>query len=517
MIQAEWIKVQHEGIVLDLPPEEVDPAVWTGGKNVVFRDGITERVGGYERFANPLPVGTPLYAMNVLIGPESYWIYMTVTKVYVTDGVTHWNITPGGAGGDMSVSQAGDWSTCILNGIPCMNNGHDAPIYWNLNTASPCQTLPGWPASARCKALRASKYHLIALNITDAGINYGSQVWWSAGAQAGALPTEWTPTASNDAGDVICADTPGVIIDGLALRDTFMVYKETSTYVMQYVAGQYVFTTRKLFLTTGAVALNCVVEANGMHWVLTGTDVVRHDGQNFTSVVDQKVQRTLIQSIEPSKRKMCCVEARILNKQVWVCIPEANQSWLTKAYVIDVKSGDVGVRSLPNVASVAHGVVASVGSGNSWNADPNPWSTDVTFWDQQSYDPSQDSLLMVDAVNARLYNIDTIGTADGAPVHAYIERLGGMLGDFVKHKVMTALVPRIEGEPGDLLTITLGGQPWFDQPITWGEPQPFVIGTDVGVTDIVEGRLLSVRIEGTTPSVWRLYKYSVKAVEQGEV
>lgn len=515
MKQAEFIPVKHSGIVIDLPPEEVTPETWTGGSNTVFRDGITERVGGYMRYAEPLPASQkPLYAGNIVVGAESYWIYFTVNKIYVTDGLTHWDITPVGG---LSNSEAGDISFCVLNGVPCFNNGHDQPMYWDRNTANKALILPGWPSTARCKALRATKYHLIALNITDAGINYPNQLWWSIGAQAGAIPQEWLPTAANDAGDAICGDSPGVIVDGLGLRDTFIVYKESSTYAMQYVAGQYVFTTRKLFITTGVVALNCVVEANGLHYVLTGTDVIRHDGQNYVSVVDQKVQRSLIRSIEPTKRKMCNVVARLIANQVWICIPEANQPWLSKAYVLDVKTGDIGVRILPQVAAVCRGVVSAVGIGNSWASDNNSWASDTTFWDQQSFNPTEDSLLMIDNPNAHLFNVDTIGTADGQPVHSWVERLGGPIGDFRKHKILTALVPRIEGEPGDVLTITMGGQAWFDQPITWGEPQTFVIGTDIGVTDIVEGRLLSVRFEGTTVGPWKLYKYAVKQVESGEV
>lgn len=514
MKQAMWEPAQQLGIILDKPPEEVPPGNWTGGLNVAFRDGMTTRVGGYERYADPLAAPSPLYALNVIIGPDSYWLYMTVNKVYVTDGANHWDLTPVGG---LSTSEAGDWSGCILNGIPCVNNGSDPPMYWNLNTGTKLQTLPGWPAGATCRALRATKYHLMALNITEGVQNFPTQVWWSAGAQAGSLPTEWTPTASNDAGDVVLGDSPGGIVDGLALRDVFIVYKEFSTYVMQYVAGQYVFTARKLFLTMGVQALNCVVEANGMHWLFTGTDVVRHDGQNYVSVVDEKVKRTMVESIEPSKTKMCCVESRILNQQIWVCIPEANEQWLTKAYVIDAAGGDIGIRALPKAAAVCRGIVADVGAGNSWDVDSAPWSSDPTFWNQQSYSPTQDSLLMVDSVNARLYSVDVIDTADGAPLYAYVERLGAALGDFVKHKVITGLVPRIEGEPGDVLTITLGGQAWFDQPIQWGTPQPFVIGQDIAVSDIVEGRLLSVRFEGTTSSVWKLYKYSVKYTEMGEV
>jgi hypothetical protein len=512
MKQTQPLQVQHLGIVLDKPPEEVSGDTWTGGQNVAFRDGMTYRTGGYERYAEP-PLFPPLFAMNVIVGPESYWLYCGVTQVAVTDGTTHWDLTPPGG---LAISEAGDWSGCILNGIPCVNNGSDPPMYWNLTFSADLLVLPGWPAGATCKALRATKYHLIALNISEGVTNYGSQVWWSAAAAAGTLPAEWTPTASNDAGDLVFGDTPGVIVDGLALRDQFVVYKEFSTHVMQYVAGTYVWTGRKLYLTTGVQALNCVVEANGMHWLFTGTDVVRHDGQTYASVVDEKVKETLVKSIDPGKTKMCCVESRILNQQVWVCIPEQGNAWLNKAYVIDFLTGDIGIRLLPQVASVCRGVVAQVPGGNSWNADNRSWDSDITFWDQQSFSPTQDSALMCDARLGKLYSVDTSDLADGQPVAAYVERLGAQLGDGTAHYVVTGIVPRIKGQAGDVLTITLGGQPWFDKPVTWGDPQQYVIGTDSKVDSIVEGKLLSVRIEGTTAAVWQLYRYDVRFAPMGE-
>lgn len=512
MKQAKPMPVAHLGIVLDKPPEQVPPENWTGGQNVAFRDGMTYRTGGHKRFADPLLHFDPLFALNVLIGPDSYWIYCGAFFVSVTDGFTHWDLTPLAG---LSSSEAGDWSGCILNGIPCLNNGSDPPMYWNLNTSNRLATLPGWPAGATCKALRATKYQLMALNISEGVTNYGSQVWWSASAAAGALPAEWTPSASNDAGDIVFGDTPGAIVDGLALRDTFIVYKEFSTHIMQYVAGTYVWTGRKLFLTTGVQALNCVVEANGMHWLFTGTDVVRHDGQNFVSVVDEKVKETLVKSIDPSKTKMCCVESRIVNQQIWVCIPEQGNDWLNKAYVVDFVTGDIGIRLLPLVASVCRGIVGGVGIGNSWDSDSESWDSDITFWDQQSYSPTQDSLLMVDSVNAHLFSVDTSDLADGAPITGYVERLSATLGDATGHYVVNGIVPKIEGSPGDVLQITLGGQAWFDQPIAWGTTQDFVIGTDHQVTDVVEGRYLSVRIQGSTAGVWRVYGYAVNWTNLG--
>lgn len=513
MKQATFEVAKQLGVVLDRPPEEVSPENWTGCENVAFRNGFTYRTGGHTRYADPLPVAVPLFALNVVIGIDSYWIYCTTNQVYVTNGVTHWNITPAGG---LSDSFAGEWSGCTLNGIPCLNNGRNPPFYWNLNTSVPCATLPGWPSGALCKALRATKYHLIALNITDGALPYPSLLWWSEGAQAGALPTEWTPTAANDAGDVVLADTLGEIVDGLALRDVFIVYKEFSTYVLQYVAGQYVFTARKLFLNSGAQALNCVAEDNGFHFVFTGTDVIRHDGQSFESLVDDKIKRTLVQAVNPARRTMCMVASRFLSRQVWVCIPEGNSDWLSKAYVIDTDTGDAGIRLLPQISGAWRGIVSDPGDGNAWDTDDAPWDSDPTFWNQQNYSPTQDSLLMTDPVNSRLYNVDASELADGEPVSAYVERLGTLLGDFTKHKVVTGIVPRIEGAAGDVLTFRLGGQSYFDSPIDWSDPVPFVIGTDIAIGSIVEGRLLSIRIEGTTQAGWKLHRYAIKYAEQGE-
>lgn len=512
MKQPAYQKVKQLGVVLDVPAEETPPENWTGCQNMAFKDGYAYRTGGHKRYASPTQT-PPLFAMNVIIGVESFWIYCGATQVWVTNGVTHWNITPAGG---LSTTQPGEWTGCMINGIPCLNNQHNPPFYWALNTSVPAVTLPGWPAAARCKALRASKYHLFALNIIDGPNQYPDQLWWSAGAQAGNVPQEWVPTAANDAGDVILADTPGHIVDGLGLRDVFMVYKEYAVHILQYVAGQFVWTQRKLFTTIGVQGLNCVVEAAGFHWVFTGTDVVRHDGQNLDSVVDEKVKETLVKSIEPSRRGLCQVVERQLGQQVWVCIPEANQQWQTKAYIIDVVAGDIGIRLLPNLAGVFRGIVADPGTGNAWDTDPDSWDSDPTFWNQQSYSITDDSLLMVDNVNSRLYSVDTSDTADGAMISSYLERLSAPLGAFEVRKLVTRLVPRIDGVQGDVIMITMGGQSYFHQPIRWGTPQPFVIGQSISVDDIVEGRLVSVRFEGTTQGSWRLYQYAVRYVEQGE-
>jgi len=504
----------HWGIVTDIPPEEVSPDRWTGGSNVQFQEQASRRCGGYEKFADPLLPGGPLFALNVIFGAVTYWIYCSDTGVFITDGSLHWDITP--PAGLLPV-KAGDWTGTILNGIAVINNGRNAPMYWDFNTANPVQTLPGWPPGATCRAIRSFKYHLFALGIFDGGTDKPDTLWWSAGAEPGAIPQEWTPSPSNDAGDMVLADAPGVIVDGMSLRDTFIVYKDFSTYALTYVAGQYVYTQRKLFLTTGLQAKNCIAEINGQHWVFTGTDVIKHDGQNAVSVVQDKVKQQLVGSINPDKTGMCCVTQRTKNNQFWVAIPETGNDHLTKAYVIHTLTGDVGIRELPGVDFIARGIVNIRAGDISWDGDTTPiaWDADTGMWDQQNYSPTEDSILWCDATDAALWSVDTSGSADGQPIYAYLERQSLPTNDNILRAFVTRVIPRLDGQQGEVIQIRTGGQAFFGQPITWSEPQDFTIGESVACDFQTEGRLISVRFEASTMRQWILHSYTLEIVDLG--
>jgi len=507
-----YVQFKHSGIVLDIPPEEVSPDNWTSGLNVQFQDNATRRVGGYAAYADPALGTGPQFALSVISEENSYWLYCTASGVYVTDGALHWDITPVGG---ITPTTVGAWSGCVLNGIPVLNNGLNAPMYWDLSTVSKAKPLPGWKAGATCKAIRAFKYHLFALNVFDGSSDYPSTLWWSKSALPGTIPTEWTPTPSNDAGDMDLGDTLGEIVDGLALRDNLIIYKEFATYSLAYVAGQFVYTSRKLFLTSGVAALNCIAEVDGNHFVFTGNDVIRTDGQNFESLVDLKVKHALVDSIDPAQRRACCIASRQRNNQVWVNIPVQGGNGLTRAYVINTLTGSVGIRDLPGIAYVGRGIVNYGVGSMAWDSDNESWDSDVTFWSQQNYDPTEDSLLMCDEKVNKLWAVDVSDLNDGAKVSAFVGRDSMPLGEKVLRALVTRVVPRVEGQAGDTLYIRTGGQAYFDEPIEWSNPVPFLIGTDVGVNVLTEGRLISVRFEGATDRQWKVHSYRIAYVDLG--
>ena len=262
-------------------------------------------------------------------------------------------------------------------------------------------------------------------------------------------------------------------------------------------------------------ALNCVAELNGEHWVFTGKDVIRHDGQNFASVVQDRIKNELVASIDPLRIHTICVTARHRDNQMWVCIPTQGSPWLNRAYIINVLTGDCGVMDLPLVSFVARGIVTEGVGSLSWDADDQPWDEDITSWDQQSYSPTEDSILICDADDNKLWSHGLVDTADGQPMDAFIERQSLPINENINRALVTRVLPRLEGESGEVIYIRVGGQAYFNQPIAWSPQLPFEIGNSVGVDCQVEGRLISVRFEARTERAWRLHSYKMEVVDLG--
>ncbi|GAG28067.1 unnamed protein product, partial [marine sediment metagenome] len=258
-----------------------------GGDNVLFPNGFSAAAPGWEA-AGGNTLFKALWLLPFQTLETFYWIYVgtddagTTGGIGLTDGTTHWDITPA----VWAATPAGSITGGVLNGVPFINNGIDIPVFWDLVPTNVMTTLPGWPAAQRCQAMRAFKYHLIAMNMTDAGGDFPDVVAWSDAANPGQIPATWIADPSNQAGSFSIAATPGGVVDGLALRDQFMVYKQHSTAIMQYIAGQFVFSNRKAFVTSGILARNCAAEMYGAHYVITDGDIIQHNGQEVKSLID---------------------------------------------------------------------------------------------------------------------------------------------------------------------------------------------------------------------------------------
>ena len=103
--------------------------------------------------------------------------------------------------------------------------------------ASAFSDLPNWITNGTCKTIKAFGNYLMALNLTEGGTNLPNKVRWGDTAEDFSYPSTWTAAATNDAGAVTIGDEADEIIDGLALKESFIIYKGNSTWIANYIGG----------------------------------------------------------------------------------------------------------------------------------------------------------------------------------------------------------------------------------------------------------------------------------------
>ncbi len=510
------------GLNKDLSKHELPVNAWTDSLNIRFLDGYAWQFYGHGEVYNS-PSVIPYHLIPVTVGTANYWLYASLAKIYavtLSGGVaTHTNLTRQSVGVDQDYSaQPNAWTSALLGGIPVLNAGNETnyPQQWDLNIANRCTNLSNWPANTYCKALRSYNNYLIALNITKTTTNYPFMVKWSHPADPGAVPTSWDETdATKDAGEFDLAEGYDIVVDGLQLRDSFIVYKKSSAWRMDYIGGVYVFRFQKLPGINGVLNRNCVVEVDGMHVVFTGSDVIVHDGQSVpVSVLDKQMRRWLFQDIDSDYIDRCFLFKNPFFNEVFICYPEVGETIPNKAVVWNYKDKTVSIRELPSIHHANCGMIEAA-VGGTWAQDPAPWNSDITSWNSADYVPPVAKCLM--GANAqKLYLLDSSSSFDGEIPSAYLERCGLSFGEPEKRKLVRGIRPRITGNDGETVLIKVGYQddPW-DAP-TYGDTITHIIGSTVLDFCMVGGRYIAIRFESGTAYQWRLDSYDIDVVQVGE-
>jgi hypothetical protein len=505
------------GVNRDLSSHELPPEAWTDARNIRFLDGMAYQFYGHGAVYDP-PTILPYHVLPVNVGAERHWLYAGAAKVYdVTSAsgtAVHTNITRQTASVDVDYTATPNaWTSTSLSGIPVLNNGVDVPQQWGLT--GKLTALTAWDANWRAKSIRAFKNQLIALNVTKSGTNYPFMVKWSHPAVPGAVPASWDETdATLDAGETDIAEGGDPIMDGLQLGGTFMIYKEQSLWRMDYTGGPFVNAFTKVLGTSGAMNRNCVVEIDGFHVVLTGSDVIVHDGQSATSVLDKQTRRALFQMVDAQAMARCFVFKNPFVNEVFVCFPEAGATVPNLALVWNYKDRTVTFREIPNLHHANYGPVES-GLAQPWDTDAAPWASDITSWNAAEFTPDTARVLMASA-DTKLHLLDSSTTFNGTLPVAYMERRGLSLGAPDRMKLVRGIRPRIKGNTGETVLISVGSaaDP-YDEP-TYGTAQAFTIGSSVAIDCLVESRYPAVKFASGDAYQWRLDSYDIDVVPAGE-
>ncbi len=496
------------GINSDLPPHELPPTIWSDCRNVRFSDGSTEQVRGWSAVFGT-PNTPPQWLIPVPVGASYYWLYAGETAIGVTDMTNHYDITPAAG---VTANLDTNWNGGVLNGVAVMNNGYDVPIWWSNATGSPMTTLIGWPSGSTCEIIQPYKNFLIALNMdTPAGL-FTDMVKWSDQADPGTIPASWDETdPALDAGETTLSDSPGAITAGKQLGEDFYIYKFESVYRMRYTGGRYIFSFHKVFDTFGAINQDCVVSVGHKHVVLGDGDIIIHDGNTQESILDGVTRDTLFRLIDPNYLHRSFIVPYYEKNEIWICVPTAGEI-PNFALVWNYKEQQFSARNIPPCRYMTKGIVSG-SEALDWTSDSEWWRDDITYWNETTYSPLKDAILVADNTGTNIFQIDISDLFDDVTFESYVVRQSLPMFNLERLYLLKSVWPKITASEGTVLTFRFGSQMMPSDPVAWSSTTDFTVGTDQKVDVMLKGRYLSIMVNVTGGVHWRLHSLDVEAIE----
>jgi hypothetical protein len=501
------------GVTLDVDPINVSDEVWTESLNMVPRPGAMNRAKGYAPALGD-PIFPPTFVMSAPQLGEPWWVYGGESGLAsINTAFVHTDITP--ASLTAPVPENG-WTGGNLNGIACLNNFDNGPYYWfNGIVGGIALDMPGQRANTRYQVMRPFKYHLFGLGVSDGSGTFTDQLHWSDGADPGQIPATWVPDPSNEAGDNILADESGAIIDGLALRDAFYIYKQDSVYEATYVGGTRVFNFRKVFGTTGVLTRNCVVRVKGTHVVLGNGDIYQHDGQNIRSLVDGKLRRTFFSTLSDENfENSFCVYLEP-KEEVWFCVPTTGKTVPNLALVWNVATDQFGYRIIPPTDFAGAGPIGEQQGLAQWDNETLDWASRVGGWIEGALSETEDSIILASKEEVKLYLADSGRDADGVAYRSTIGKLSMQIDEPGREKAVRRIWPHINAPAGTVFTMQLFNQKDPQANFQQVALQDFVHPTEHGIAVNVNARYLGMRLWTEESVDWDIGAYDVEYRNRG--
>lgn len=342
-------KIGSVGVIKDLPSFELPPEGWSHANNVRFLANRIEKIGGYMPvLMDGMPDEPPL-AITSRNNTQDQ-IYGTAKGIYLIQGRQHLNVSkqvknpnhnpdapnpeiPELIPYEYEASPDSTWYYTTLSNAIVMNTPLENPQGLVPYKAT-FEEIPGWGYPLKDKRpgdegavqvdwkagrLRSFRNYLVALDMTEGGVNLPQRVRWSNVAYVNELPPDWVEDdEARDGGFNDLTDANGRIIDGVPLRDSFVIYTDQETYLMEYVGGILIFQFKKLFSDSGVLAPECAVEFEQKHFVITRDDIFVHNGSSKQAVASGRVKQYLIDEISSVNPLATKVFAYTPQKEIWI-------------------------------------------------------------------------------------------------------------------------------------------------------------------------------------------------------
>jgi len=515
------------GIIRDVEPYNLPLDAFSNGNNVRFDDGDVRRSPAFRIIDTELGADPAfIYGVRPASGDDTLLVVEDDGTMYSWSLGTLTDITP--AAFTTTTAPTARFTGTYLDQVAFINRQTDVP-YALLPGATEAAPLTdyGWDATWRCKALRAYRDSLVAISMSEYGVEIPGRIRISdAVVGAAEPPASWDATdITNQAFSTELPDIRGTLLDGLAMRDDFYIYSTAEVWRITPVGGFALYAIKKVFSDQGILTTGLVTEVNGSHFVVGEDDIYIHDGTTYKSVVDGVNRKFIFNSMRKDQKHRFWLHHDTIRDEVMFAYvsgdPDAGfpeTVWPNRAAVFDLENGTWSFQDLPNVSSATTVIYTP---GQTWESWGDTWATTGGTWDS-SGDGARTTVIMAprtDTANGIagdvLYAFDEIseGSQVFAPLDltvlkpAFVERIGYDLDD-IGHPLrdyirIQRLYPqaRVFGDDAPL-QFRVGGQ-LFPQGNDDGPFQvdvPFDPATQHKIDFRKGGRYVSIRVQMNAPA-----------------
>lgn len=555
------------GVITDLPSYELPPNAWSDALNVRFQGNRISSIGGnlpvLERGMpdNTIPLTISGYNFDEK-GIGASWVYGTSDSLYKTDSATHTLISKrvdgsqdGSKAAHAYTVRDNKWDYTIISNALVMNTQSEPP-QGIIGEMEFFEDLPNWGKTAitynsdgsvesatesywRANKIRTYKNFLIALNTTEGASssvaeNYPQRIRWSDITDINQLPRNWDDSSTtNSAGFNDLTNAEGIIIDGIPMRDMFVVYTSNDVFVMQYIGGNSIFRFTKLFNDSGLLSSECAVEFEGKHFVVSPDDIYVHNGSTKQTVVSNKIRERLINEITSVNAEATKVFANAGSKEIWVTYVTPGSStkanYCNRAAIWNWEFNTWTFYELPAITDI-NMVNIPLGKLKTWDefdkqetwADiPGSWTrVRGNFLNQQ---------IVASSNHGRFYLLDTgdsfYSKEDDLPTgKASVAKLPRMLErDFIdfdemgidpwQNKRIRRIYPQFSGQ--GKIQISIQGNPDPSEKPLYNQNQTFDMSKDIKSDFRINDKYISVRFEDLSGSEWSLAGYDLDFILGG--
>ncbi len=529
------------GIITDLNPYDLPPNAVSRGVNVRFQEGKIAKAPAFRRVfeliydasaGDTIPPYdlTPSFLFDFKYPGSSDLINIVEDDgriwQFINDDIAE--VTQTGFSG---TSADTPFTHTVFQGMSILNRSNMIPqVFHDADTEY--DDLANWTSDHRCRALRAFKSYLIALDITKGATRYPTMIKWS---DTGSYNTEplWDETDPTlNAGENTPGDATSAWLDGLPLANQFFIYNDSQVFRLAETGTNDVFDFKLKFNNRGIINTNCVVEHDGVHYVFDSDDIYAHDGVQTRSICEGVVRKYIYQSIDLAAKDSFFVFKSPGKNTIHFCYKSADElvafpdaTKCNRAAVFDTVSKTWTFDDLPNAVGWAY---ANIDTFRTYEDVTTDYETTGGTYNEGSTGDSQHLFIgglasTGDGLDSVLYGFDLIEGGilpypvdETATMPAIAYRWGIDMdetgAEIQANKYLRDFFPQIDDFDGSGVTLKFAATMYTVQVPTWGTAQAFDPSSQYHLNPDVAGRYLGWYIACTALTDFRFSGFDFDAV-----